>query len=166
MKWHTTMDVNSFKKLLHEGAVAFSFKKNDGTIRAAKGTLCGSLIPKREPIIAKFKVNNIEWDFDNWGEGSETGKPPRLHKSRIVEVTQPDIDAYGYGPDGIDNVIGSVLEKMTGFAVKHFDYAELSAYDAVKKPKVMPAGSILFYDLERGGFRSLKESSLIEFKKA
>lgn len=164
MKGPTTMDINSFKKLLHEGAVTFSFKKNDGTIRAAKGTLCESLIPKREPIIAKFKVYDIEWDFDNWGEGGETGKPPRLRKSRIVGVTESDINEWG--ADAMDNVIESVLERMTGFAVKNFEYLPTEDYDDIEKPKKLPKGSILFYDLERGGFRSLKESSLIEFNKA
>ena len=86
------MNSKEFKKLLFEGAVCFSFKKNDGTVREAKGTMCPSLLPKVEPTAAKFHVKNIEWDFDNWGEGEgEEGDPPRLRKTCKISVTHRQV---------------------------------------------------------------------------
>ena len=157
------MNAKEFKKMLFEGAVRFSFKKTDGTIEKNRvGTMCSTLLPKSEPIVAKYLVTDIEWDFDNWGEGGETGKPPRLRKRCKVSLTQADIDKWG--ADAMDNVIEEALEKRTGFAVKNFEYYEIDmAYEDKKK---MPAGSILFYDLERGGFRSLCEDGLLSYQKA
>ena len=158
------MNSKEFKKLLFEGAVCFSFKKNDGTVREAKGTMCPSLLPKVEPTAAKFHVKNIEWDFDNWGEGEgEEGDPPRLRKTCKISVTQSDIDKFG--ADAMDEVVIEALERKFKFAVKNFEYCPIDMeYDEPKRK--LPAGSILFYDLERGGYRSLREDGLLSYQKA
>ena len=158
------VNAKEFKKMLFEGAVRFSFVKRDGTVEENRtGTMCATLLPKTEPIVARYLVKNIVWDFDNWGEGGEKGRPPRLRKSCIVCLTQADIDKWG--ADAMDNVIEEALEKKRGFAVKNFEYYELDEYDEEETRK-LPVGSILFYDLERGGFRSLREDGLLSYQKA
>lgn len=40
--------IREFKQKLFEGEVTFSFKKKDGTVREARGTLKAELLPKVE----------------------------------------------------------------------------------------------------------------------
>ena len=65
----------------------------------------------------------------------------------------------------MDEVVIEALERKFKFAVKNFEYCPIDMeYDEPKRK--LPAGSILFYDLERGGYRSLREDGLLSYQKA
>lgn len=157
------MDANTIKKFheaLRKGEVKFTYIKKDGTKRPARGTICEALLPKVEPIVAKFHVKNIVWDFDNWGEGEgEEGDPPRLRKTCKICVTQSDIDKFG--ADAMDDVVIEALERKFKFAVKNFEYYPIDMeYDEPKRK--LPAGSVFYFDLDKNEFRSFNESQLFE----
>ena len=141
-----------FKHLLFEGPVKFSFTKQDGTIREAVGTMNEALLPKTEPIVAKFGV-----EVDTWAESENT---PKRHKFK-VGLTQAEIDKFGANEMG--NVIEAAILKKTGCTAKTFSYWQIDiGYDDT--PRKMPAGSVLFYDLERKGYRSCKLDTIISFE--
>lgn len=143
------MDIKEFKRLLFEGAVKFTFKKNDGTVRNAKGTMNESLLPNAEPAAKKFKVYDIEW-------GDDTVKRRRACK---IGVLQEDVDKFGDDEQGL---VEAALAKKFGAKPASFKHELITEEEGRK----MPPGHILFYDLERGGFRSLREETLISFEKA
>ncbi len=160
------MKIEEFKKLLLEGVVEFTYlkRKADGSTetRPARGTMKPDLLPKSEPIVAKFKCRDIVWDFDNWGEGEgEEGDPPKLPKTVKVSVTQADIDKWG--ADAMDEVVIEQLEKRFGRCVKEFDYYDIDMnYD--EKPRETPDGNVFYFDLDKNGFRSFKFENLIQDK--
>ena len=65
-------DVSRLKKLLKTGVVEFSYKKKDGTVRKAKGTLKDTLIPETDREDDRKKNLNKDvlcyWDLkkDDW----------------------------------------------------------------------------------------------------
>lgn len=133
-----------FKRLLFEGPVKFSFTKRDGTIREALGTLNYSLVPKTEAT-KRYVCWDIDWDAD---EESKAGLPSSV---RIRDVPA---DLEG---NELEEFLGDQLSNHYGFCHKGFKFEEHSK-------KCMPADSVLFYDLERGGFRSCKVESVISFE--
>jgi len=146
------MDVKEFKHMLFEGAVSFSFKKTDGTIRKAKGTMCKSLLPKDDPYVKRFIVKGITWPDEAEG----------LRKAYKIGLKQCDIDKYG--EDAIEDAVRDALVARTGFSPLGFILEDVTTIYA--SSRTMPPGHTLFYDLERGGFRSLIDSALVSFEKA
>lgn len=61
-----TQEIINLKKQLHEGEVFFSYRKKDGTIRKARGTLKIDMIPKSyHPVMRPTAPENIRyWDLD------------------------------------------------------------------------------------------------------
>ena len=55
------------------------------------------------------------------------------------------------------DVICDKLNEETDFLVTRFDYKELDT----KPAKKLPEGTIFYYDLDKGGFRSFNEDQLI-----
>ena len=51
------VNITELKEMLHNGTVKFQYKKNDGTIRTAVGTLKSSLIT-RKPFGGQNKVKD------------------------------------------------------------------------------------------------------------
>lgn len=146
-------DIAGFKRALFEGKVEFDYDKADGTVRHAIGTMNEALLPKVEPVVAKFSV-----EVDKWAESENT---PKRRKFKIG-VTQPEIDEWG--ADAMDNVVEAAILKKTGCAAEEFAYWPIDM-DFDEKPRKMPEGSMLYYDLEKSGMRSLKLGSLKCWKK-
>ena len=142
------MDAKELKSKLHEGEVEFTYRKKDGSERKARGTLCEKLMPKVDPIVAWFSVKVDEW--------AQSENMPKRTKFK-VGVTQKEIDEWG--SDAMDNVVQEAIEKKFCHKVEEFSYWPLDDYD--KEPKKLPEGTIFYYDLDKGGFRSFNEDQLI-----
>lgn len=146
------IDSVAFKHALFEGKVEFDYDKADGTVRHAVGTMNEALLPKTEPIVAKFGV-----EVDKWAESENT---PKRHKFN-VGVTQAEIDELG--ADSMGNVIEAAILKKTGCTAKTFSYWQIDiGYD--ETPRKMPADSVFYYDLDKKGFRSFKLANLKGWK--
>ena len=136
--------LNEFKRLLFEGPVKFSFTKKDGTIREALGTMNRTLVPKTESFKC-YICTDIQWDADD----DEKADLPE-----IVRIKEVPADLEG---DELEEFLADQLSRHWKFCVKSFAFED-------RAKKSMPADSVLFYDLERGGFRSCKFSSVISFE--
>lgn len=53
-----TIDIQRFRELLRKGEVNFSYKKIDGTIREARGTLDFNMIPEESHPIGTGKATS------------------------------------------------------------------------------------------------------------
>ena len=53
-----TIDIQRFRELLRKGGVNFSYKKIDGTIREARGTLDFNMIPEESYPIGTGKATS------------------------------------------------------------------------------------------------------------
>jgi len=145
-----------FKHALFEGKVEFDYAKADGTVRHAVGTMNEALLPKVEPIVAKFHVTDIKW-APRYNGKLVTKKLPKKCK---ICVTQPEIDEFG--ADAMDDVIIKALEKKYGAYVIEFEYYDSDEYD--EEPRKMPEGSVFYFDLDKNGFRSFKLANLKGWK--
>ena len=157
------MDIKEFKKMLLEGVVNFTYlkRKADGSTetRPARGTMKPDLLPKSEPIVAKFQCRDIVWDFDNWGEGEgEEGDPPKLRRNVKVALTQADIDRA----ETLDDAVVEKLEQKYKRCVKELDYYEIEKVDETERET--PDGNVFYFDLDKNGFRSFKFENLIQDK--
>ena len=157
------MDIKEFKKMLLEGVVNFTYlkRKADGSTetRPARGTMKPDLLPKSEPIVAKFQCRDIVWDFDNWGEDEgEEGDPPKLRRNVKVALTQADIDRA----ETLDDAVIEKLEQKYGRCVKELDYYEIEKADETERET--PDGNVFYFDLDKNGFRSFKFENLIQDK--
>lgn len=153
-----SIDIAGFKRALFEGKVEFNYDKVDKstgerTLRHAIGTMNEALLPKTEPVVAKFSV-----EVDKWAESEDT---PKRRKFK-VSVTQPEIDEWG--EDAMDNVVEAAILKKMGCAAEEFSYWPIDM-DYDEKPRKMPDDSMLYYDLEKSGMRSLKLEHLKCWKK-
>lgn len=65
----TTQAIVDLKERLHNGEVTFEYKKKDGTIRKARGTLRMDMIPESYwPVLRPTAPDNIRyWDLDSEG---------------------------------------------------------------------------------------------------
>ena len=142
------MNAKELKSKLHEGEVEFTYRKKDGSERKARGTLCEKLMPKVDPIVARFSVKVDEW--------AQSENMPKRKKFK-VGVTQKEIDELG--EDAMDNVVQAAIEKKFCHKVEEFSYWPLEDHD--EEPKKLPEGTIFYYDLDKGGFRSFNEDQLI-----
>ena len=138
------MDAKELKSKLHEGEVEFTYRKKDGSERKARGTLCEKLLPKKT-LMDTYEITCIQWD------ASETDidehKLPQRCRVKIFADTAED------------DIVGELSEALTeeyGFYHDGFGYSKLE-----KKQKKLPEGTIFYYDLDKGGFRSFNEDQLI-----
>ena len=139
----TKEKINEFKQRLREGVVEFDFIKTDGTKRHAIGTTRADLIPSR-PETKTYICKNIKWDVDG-----ETTLPS--------EVTIKNVDAKLISEE-LEDELSDLLTESYGFTHLGFEFEE-----KIRKPKKLSLDCIYFYDLERGGSRSLRAESLINF---
>ena len=151
------MTIDEFKMKLRAGEVKFAYTKGDGTgpARPARGTLCEALIPKSEPIAAKFRCTNIVWDL----EGAEDLKrKPR--RNCVVALTQRELDAF----EDEDEAVCEALTNKFKLCVKEFEYCKIESCD--ESEREVPDSNVFYYDLDKGGFRSFKFSNLIQDKES
>ena len=138
-------EINKFREALKNGEVKFTYTKKDGTVRRAVGTLCEKLIPKETPMDT-YEITCIKWD------ASETDideyKLPQHCRVKIFTDTPED---------EIEAELSEALTKTYSFCHNGFEYSKLE-----KKQKKLPAGTILYYDTEKNGYRSFNESQLVE----
>ena len=146
------MDAKELKSKLHEGEVEFTYRKKDGSERKARGTLCEKLMPKAVPV-RKFRCTNIKWVKC----GTENAEDVTLSPAAQMTVNIPTDDLEGLFADEVMDVICDKLNEATDFLVASFDYKELDT----KPAKKLPEGTIFYYDLDKGGFRSFNEDQLI-----
>lgn len=141
-------EIKKFREALRKGEVKFTYTKKDGTKRPARGTICEALLPKVEPIVAKFKVKNIVWpDGVNFA------------RSCKICVTQKQVDEYG--ADAMDNVVQDAIAAKFCAIPDEFEYYELDEYDEPERK--LPEGSVFYFDLDKKGYRSFNESQLVEW---
>ena len=143
------MNAKELKIKLYEGEVEFTYRKKDGSERKARGTLCEALMPKVDPIVVRFNV-----EVDMWAKSDNMPK----RKKFKVGVTQKEIDEFG--ADAMDNVVQAAIEKKFCHKVEEFSYWQLDDYTD-EEHKKLPEGTIFYYDLDKGGFRSFNENQLI-----
>ena len=138
-------EIAKFREALKNGEVKFSYTKKDGTKRCAVGTLCEKLIPKTTPMDT-YELTFIKWD------ASETDideyKLPQRCRVKIFADTPED---------EIETELSEALTENYGFCHNGFAYSKLE-----KKQKKLPKGTILYYDIEKNGYRSFNESQLVE----
>ena len=138
-------EISKFREALKNGEVMFTYTKKDGTLRRAVGTLCEKLLPKETPMDT-YEITCIQWD------ASETDideyKLPQRCRVKIFADTPED---------EIETELSEALTGDYGFCHNGFGYSKLE-----KKQKKLPAGSILYYDTEKNGYRSFNESQLVE----
>ena len=138
-------EIAKFREALKNGEVKFSYTKKDGTKRCAVGTLCEKLIPKETPMDT-YEITCIEWDA--YETDIDEYKLPQHCRVKIFADTPED---------EIENELSEALTKTYGFCHNGFEYLKLE-----KKQKKLPAGTILYYDTEKNGYRSFNESQLVE----
>lgn len=148
-------DIAGFKRALFEGKVEFEYEKAGGKPRPAVGTLNDDLIPKTEPPAAKFQCTGIVW--------IPKGGCVLPRKGRVT-ATKTELDAAG--ADGLDKLVGDLLEKKYGAEVREFEYFVVEEKDkGSKEPRKMPEGQMLYYDFGKAAMRSLKLDTLKWWKK-
>jgi len=144
------MDIKAFKKALKAGEVAFSYKKKDGTIREALGTLCETMIPKSAPVV-KFKCKNINWDTEGRGQ---CGLPDKV----TIELDEAYVNELA--DSALEEQLAGELTDKYGFSVLDYEYERVEK----RTPKKLPGDSVFYYDLQKSGFRSFNESQLISWR--
>ena len=141
-------EINKFREALKNGEVKFTYTKKDGSMRRAIGTLCEKLIPKKTPMDT-YEITFIKWDLDlDDLEKNDAVNLPIRCKVKIFADTPED---------EIENELSEALTKTYGFCHNGFEYSKLE-----KKQKKLPAGTILYYDIGKNGYRSFNESQLVE----
>lgn len=146
-----TIDSVAFKHALFEGKVEFDYVKKDGTLRHAVGTMNEALLPKSDPIVAKFKVTDIVW--------AQSKDAPKTKRCTIC-LTQHDIDKWG--EDAMDDVVRDAIELKFQFAVEEFCYWPVDmAYESERK---MPEDSVFYFDIDKQAYRSFKLAQLKGWK--
>lgn len=144
------MNVKELKEKLREGEVTFKYRKTNGEIRPARGTMCEALLPKAEPV-RKFKCTHIVWDTED-----VEGEIPKLPSRETLTI--PVVELDGMDPGEVDEYICDMLTEKHNFLIK-----ELAVDEVLDKPaKKMPEGSVFYFDLDKNEYRSFKAENLIE----
>ncbi len=143
-------EIKKFREALRKGEVKFTYTKKDGAKRPARGTICEALLPKVEPVVAKFHVVDMKWD--------PKGGCVYPRKCKVC-VTQKQIDEWG--SDAMDNVVESAITAKFGATPTEFEYYELDEYDEPERK--LPEGSVFYFDLDKKGYRSFNELQLVEW---
>ena len=138
-------EIAKFREALKNGKVKFSYTKKDGTKRCAVGTLCEKLLPKTTPMDT-YEITCIEWDASET-DIDEYKLPQRCRVKIFADTPEDEIEAE----------LSEALTEDYGFCHNGFGYSKLE-----KKQKKLPAGTILYYDTEKNGYRSFNESQLVE----
>ena len=138
-------EITKFREALKNGEVKFSYTKKDGSLRRAVGTLCEKLLPK-ETSMDTYDITCIEWDASET-DIDEYKLPQRCRVKIFTDTPEDEIEAE----------LSEALTKTYGFYYNGFEYSKLE-----KKQKKLPEGTILYYDIEKNGYRSFNESQLVE----
>ena len=147
-----TIDSVAFKHALFEGKVEFDYVKKDGTLRHAVGTMNEALLPKIEPIVAKYHVTDMKWQ--------PKGGCVYPRKCKVC-LTQVDID--NYGADAMYDNVKAVLERKFGIAPIDFEIWEIDIpYDEPERK--LPADSVFYFDIDKKAYRSFKLAQLKGWK--
>ena len=143
------IDSVAFKHALFEGKVEFDYVKTNGKTRHAIGTMNESLLPKQEPMVA-FKCTEIEWYTE---EPWPTRKTVYIPKTKVDALTTEELE----------DLIGDTIPDACGcgFVVKSFRYERVEKSGMAKK---LPDGTVFYYDLEKGAYRSFKLANLKGWK--
>ena len=140
-------EIAKFREALKNGEVKFTYTKKDGTMRQAVGTLCEKLLPKTTPMDT-YEITCIEWDLDAIEKNGDVVNLPQHCRVKIFADTSED---------EIEAELSEALTEDYGFSHNGFAYSKLE-----KKQKKLPKGMILYYDIEKNGYRSFNESQLVE----
>ena len=142
-------DIIKFREALKNGEVKFTYAKKDGTIRQAVGTLCEKLLPKETPMDT-YELTFIKWDLhlDELEKNDAVNLPVRCKIKIFADTPEDEIEAE----------LSKALSEKYGFCHNGFEYLKLEK----KEPKKLPAETILYYDIEKNGYRSFNESQLVE----
>ena len=140
-------EIAKFREALKNGEVMFTYTKKDGTLRRAVGTLCEKLLPKETPIDT-YEITCIQWDLDAIEKNGDVVNLPQHCRVKIFADTPKD---------EIEGELSEALTEAYGFCHNGFGYSKLE-----KKQKKLPKGTILYYDIEKNGYRSFNESQLVE----
>lgn len=83
-----TQAIVDLKEHLHNGEVTFEYKKKDGTIRRARGTLRMDVIPESYwPVLRPTAPDNVRyWDLDS--EGWRSFRPENFLRIIGDDATQ------------------------------------------------------------------------------
>ena len=138
-------EISKFREALKNGEVMFTYTKKDGTLRRAVGTLCEKLLPKETPMDT-YEITCIQWDASET-DIDEYKLPQRCRVKIFADTPEDEIEAE----------LSEALTGDYGFCHNGFGYSKLE-----KKQKKLPAGTILYYDTEKNGYRSFNESQLVE----
>ena len=136
--------ITEFKNKLREGEVTFKYRKTNGDIREARGTLNEKLIPE-QPKFETYKLV-MDWDTDDLEEGA-------VLPSNKLTVKIP----AGYTNDAeIEHAIEVALDETIDFCYYAFTYEKVE-----RKPKKLNENQVLYFDLNSNGYRSFKFENLI-----
>ena len=138
-------EISKFREALKNGEVMFTYTKKDGTLRRAVGTLCEKLLPKETPMDT-YEITCIQWDASET-DIDEYKLPQRCRVKIFADTPEDEIEAE----------LSEALTGDYGFCHNGFSYSMLE-----KKQKKLPAGTTLYYDTEKNGYRSFNESQLVE----
>ena len=138
-------EIAKFREALKNGEVKFTYTKKDGTVRHAVGTLCEKLLPKTTPMDT-YEITCIQWDASET-DIDEYKLPQRCRVKIFADTPEDEIEAE----------LSEALTGDYGFCHNGFGYSKLE-----KKQKKLPAGTILYYDTDKNGYRSFNESQLVE----
>lgn len=138
-------EIIKFREALKNGEVKFTYTKKDGSMRRAVGTLCKKLLPKMTPMDT-YEITCIEWDASET-DIDEYKLPQRCRVKIFADTPEDEIEAE----------LSEALTENYGFCHNGFSYSKLE-----KKQKKLPEGMILYYDIEKNGYRSFNESQLVE----
>ena len=144
------MNIDKFKQMLREDVVNFSFVKKDGTIREARGTTNPKYLPKKDQVVAKFLVTDVEYSTKS---GSDLVIPEQFK----IDVYQSDVDEWG--ADAMDNVVESVIKRKFGednLDIKHFEYYPIDTQRNVDEDV------IVYFDVDKSDWRSFRFKQLVQ----
>ena len=143
--------IANFREALVKGEVPFTFIKKDGTVRKARGTLCDACMPAENlHSKKKFKCTDIEWDMPE--EDEFDGLPNEV----IVELDSDVVDDLI--EEELEDELCDALTDTYDVCVKTFKYEQVK--------RKFAKDTILYWDLDKKNFRSLKESQLVDYTDA
>lgn len=153
-------DIKQFRNALHNGEVHFSYTKKDGSTRQARGTLSGFLIPKYEPIVAKFQVNKIEWADD----ALHLNPRPKKLKLSITQTLFDRLHDFSLDENDLNNkVVKEAIFQKFGARPISVEYTKDDLPCLENKHNKKQKDLICYYDLDKNNFRSFNESQLISW---
>lgn len=150
-------NIAKFRKALRESDVTFSYKKKDGTVRGAHGTLCARFLPAQPVETVKFKCTDIDWDI--YDEELTAEEQRDLPSSVTVTLTKAEYDEVADNEDALEEKLARELSNIVFCSVNSFCYERVEK----RAPKKLPEGTVFYYDLDKKGYRSFNESQLINW---